>query len=354
MRTIARLQRALSWLGGLLLLGQFLSLPVQAAQVELPPAVQSLVAKARAEREVAIFVSTDARAGEPARILADAIEADLGVRLVVKLVSGAPDPIYVNQMVQEHKAGVKPKIDLLATVPPLLVTMRQAGLVAAVDWGALGIKSDEVASGLNAVYVAEIARPVIYNTKAVSAQDVPRSIDDLLAPRWKNKIVSSQLPDLFTTWAIGLGPDKAVELVQKLVKQQEMAFAPVPLAIRTQVASGQFPIGFGIRIGKELQAAKAPVAYAPIKAPVMPRLAVVVEGSASPAAAALIGWWMNNTASGRRLIADVLDWPRHTTPGTDLYELAKMTGGMSVAPITWWTDEFPAINARIDAALRAR
>lgn len=322
------------------------------AQVELPEGVSALLDAAESEGIVSLFVSTDARTAEDEARLEEAIAADLGIEIDFRLVSGAPDPVYIQQLVQQHNAGVEAPVDLIVTVPPLLAVINDAGALAATDWSALGADPSEVAEGVHGLFVAEFARPIFYNTDMLSAEELPTTLDELLSEEWKGKIVTAPLPNVFTPWAISLGKERLLEVIETLFVDLEVGIAPRPTAIRTLVESGQYPIGFGIRISGEQIENNSPVAYVPIKAPLVPRYAGVLEASPHKNAATLAAWWLSATPTGRTLAAEVLDWPRHTTPGSDLYDMAELMGGVDSAPADWWMNEAPEIDAAVAGLLQ--
>jgi ABC-type Fe3+ transport system substrate-binding protein len=309
------------------------------AQADLPEGVTALLEAAEAEGTVSLFVSTDARTAEDEARLEEGIANDLGIEIDIRLVSGSPDPVYIQQLVQQHNAGVEAPVDLFVTVPTLLGVLNEAGAIAATDWAALDANPDEIAQEVHGLFVAEFARPVFYNTDLLSADEVPTSIEELLSEEWAGRIVTAALPDVFSPWAIGLGQDETLDMVETLFVDLRVGIAPAPTAIRTLVESGEYPIGFGIRISADQIANNSPVAYAPIKAPLVPRFAGILENSDNKNAATLVAWWLSQTEGGQTLSAQVLDWPRHTIPGTDLYEMSELTNGVYSAPAEWWMTE---------------
>lgn len=309
------------------------------AQADLPEGVAALLEAAEAEGTVSLFVSTDARTAEDEARLEEGIADDLGIAIDIRLVSGAPDPVYIQQLVQQHNAGVDAPVDLFVTVPTLLGVLDDASAIAATDWAVLDADPDEIAEGVHGLFVAEFARPIFYNTDMLSPDEVPTSLDELLSEEWKGRIVTAALPDVFSPWAMGLGLEDTLEMVETLFVDLEVGIAPQPTAIRTLVESGEYPIGFGIRISSEQIANNSPVAYVPIKAPLVPRFAGVLENSNNKNAATVVAWWMSQTENGQTLSAEVLDWPRHTMPGTDLYEMSQLTNGVYSAPAQWWMNE---------------
>ncbi|MGW1146365.1 ABC transporter substrate-binding protein [Streptomyces sp. NPDC002454] len=319
----------------------------------LPSSLGPLADEAAKEGKVRVFVSTDSRTPAHARKLSRALRADTGVDLGIEFVGGEPDPAFANKLVQEAKAKVAPSIDVFATTPLVVKQLGGGGLVHPVDWAAMeGVAATDVWTGHHGIVVAEIARTVLYNTKNVKAEDAPRTLDDLLSDRWRGKIVTSGLPDVFSPLAAGMGADATLDFVRRLLEKGRVSLASVPTAIRTQVSSGEFPVGYGIRIGERQRTAKAPVDYAPVKVPVVPRAGLVVKGAKNPSAAQLFLYWLNATEQGRQQAYEVLDWPRHTTPGTDLHALAQKAGGVMTADTDWWMNEYEQVNKQVAGLLR--
>ncbi|MCM2390619.1 ABC transporter substrate-binding protein [Streptomyces albipurpureus] len=320
---------------------------------KLPSSLKSLSEKASKEGKLRLFVSTDSRTPAHARKLSRALHADTGVNIDITFVSGEPDPSFANKLVQESKAQVAPSIDVFATTPLVVKQLSGAGLIQQVDWGSMeGVDANDIWTQYQGIYIAEIARTVLYNTKAVKAADAPKSLEDLLTDKWRGKIVTAGLPDVFSPLAAGLGVDKMLDFVRRLLEGDRASMASVPTAIRTQVSSGEFPIGYGIRIGESQRAAKAPVDYAPIKVPVVPRAGLVIKGAKNPSAAQLFLYWLNATDEGRKKAFEVLDWPRYTTPGTDLHALAQKAGGVMTADIDWWMNDYEKANRQVAQLLR--
>ncbi|MEU5398101.1 extracellular solute-binding protein [Streptomyces sp. NPDC005963] len=319
----------------------------------LPSSLRQLADKATKEGSVRLFVSTDSRTPAHARKLARAFRADTGADIEIKFVSGEPDPAFANKLVQEAKAQVAPSIDVFATTPLVVKQLSGAGLVQSVDWGSMeGVAAADVWADQQGIYIAEIARTVLYNTKDVKADDAPKSLEDLLTDTWRGKIVTAGLPDVFSPLAAGLGVDKTLDFVRRLLENGRVSLASVPTAIRTQVSSGEFPIGYGVRIGERQRVSKAPVDYAPVKVPVVPRAGLVIKGAKNPSASQLFLYWLNATEQGRKQAYEVLDWPRYTTPGTDLHLLAEKAGGVMTAETDWWMNEYEKVNQQVAQLLR--
>lgn len=91
---------------------------------------------------------------------------------------------------------------------------------------------------------------VIYNKELVPAADAPKSLDDLLNPRWKGKIAMTDptLNETFLRWFYverqRMGEEKARAFFTGL-SDQNPTFFESGLTVSTNVNQGQFPVGIG-------------------------------------------------------------------------------------------------------------
>ena len=108
---------------------------------------------------------------------------------------------------------------------------------------------------------------VLYNTELVAPGEVPRTIDDLLDPKWKKKITMPD-PTQHTSTAQFLWNLRKIKgqgwlsFVRALAKQEPQlveSYSPVPNAL----ASGQALVG--IAYIKYVKQFKGPIAYAPME-----------------------------------------------------------------------------------------
>jgi iron(III) transport system substrate-binding protein len=136
-----------------------------------------------------------------------------------------------------------------------------------------------------------------YNTKMVSPNDVPRSWEDLLDPRWKGKIALEINMDVFiyltTTW----GEEKMIAYLKKL-REQAPIFTQGVTQTMTLLTAGEFPIAVSMSLHRTLilQAQGAPVAFAPIS-PVADEFVayVTVVDAPHPNSAKLFLRWLMTT-----------------------------------------------------------
>lgn len=91
---------------------------------------------------------------------------------------------------------------------------------------------------------------VIYNTRLVPAADAPKSLEDVLDPKWRGKIAMTDptLNDTFTSWFFmirkTLGEEKARQFFTSLAAQNPTMFES-GLTVSQNVNQGQFALGFG-------------------------------------------------------------------------------------------------------------
>jgi ABC-type Fe3+ transport system substrate-binding protein len=127
-----------------------------------------------------------------------------------------------------------------------------------------------------------------YNTNLVKPADVPKTYDDLLAPRWKGNMAWSTSPtsggplfigNLLSGW----GEDKAMPYLQKLSQQDIRNTNSSGRAVLDQVAAGQVPIALEV-FNDQVEASKAkgaPVDWVPLE-PVTAQLSRISLTKAPP------------------------------------------------------------------------
>ena len=91
-----------------------------------------------------------------------------------------------------------------------------------------------------------------YNTKLVPADQVPKTYEDLLDPKWKGKLAwrintSSGTPLFITTIRLTLGEEKATEYFDKLAQQKVINFGSGSArTLVDRVIAGEIPIALNI------------------------------------------------------------------------------------------------------------
>jgi iron(III) transport system substrate-binding protein len=104
----------------------------------------------------------------------------------------------------------------------------------------------------NGYWVLWIQLPltIFYNTRQVSEAEAPKSLEDLLDPKWRGKIAMPDptLNDIVTAWFYQLrqqwGDERAQRFFTGLAAQNPTMFESA-LTVSTNVNQGQFPLGIG-------------------------------------------------------------------------------------------------------------
>ena len=165
--------------------------------------------------------------------------------------------------------------------------------------------------GLDAVYANQrfvggynLTLPIAYNTKMVSAQEAPKTWEDLADPKWKGRkiIIEARLVPfamLGTEW----GKGKAIELTKKILSQQQPLIVQGGTTVANALAGGQVSIAVGtyaftIEGLKKQGAAVDWVAVSPL--PVLTSAEGVLKTAAHPNAGRFFAGWMG-TPEGQKI-----------------------------------------------------
>jgi iron(III) transport system substrate-binding protein len=250
-----------------------------------------------------------------------------------RVVIWGPTDAIVYQRMQEALDKQYPgiKIESFESIPePLvqrIIAESQAGKPAAVDVIQSGslralrplIDRDMLAPypgwekvfGLDAVYANQrlvggynLTLPIAYNTKTLSAQDVPKTWEDLADPKWKGRkiIIEARLVPfamLGTEW----GKAKAIELTKKIISQQQPLIVQGGTTVANALAGGQVSLAVGTYAFtiEGLKKQGAAVDWAPVTPlPVLTSAEGVLKTAAHPNAGRFFAGWMG-TPEGQKI-----------------------------------------------------
>ena len=227
-----------------------------------PERQQRLYELAKSEGEAVIYANMDVSAMKP---LTDGfMKRYPGAKAASVHFSGAA---IITRLDSEARAG-KPVSDV--------VLSGQLGVLALIDKKVAlryrspereffrdGLKDKE---GLWTAYMTNVMVSA-YNTRQVKKEEAPRSVEDLVKPRWKGKLtMDSQSYVWFGTMMQYLGEDAGLRFMKRL-NEQNISHQRGRRLMTQLVAAGEFDMAVETNLNSVLTLSKqgAPLAFAPIQ-----------------------------------------------------------------------------------------
>lgn len=262
--------------------------------------IAQLYNAARKEGRVVIWGPTDAIVYQRMQEVLD--KQYPGIK--IESFESIPEPL-VQRIIAESQAGKPAAVDVIqsGSLRALRPLIDRDMLAPYPGW--------EKLFGLDAVYADQrfvggynLTLPIAYNTKTVSAQEAPKSWEDLADPKWKGRkiIIEARLVPfamLGTEW----GKSKVMELTKKILSQQQPLIVQGGTTVANALAGGQVSIAVGTYAftieGLKKQGASVDwVAVSPL--PVLTSAEGVLKTAPHPNAGRFFAGWMG-TAEGQKI-----------------------------------------------------
>jgi iron(III) transport system substrate-binding protein len=208
----------------------------------------------------------------------------------------------VQRIVLEAQAG-QTNVDVLAvSIKDAMVLIKRDLLTkyATYDWVKsfenAGVTKNNILLDGYALSFFHLETPLIMNTNLVSKEAIPRSWEDVLNPRWRDKILLEQRAREWGYLAIRWSDERLREFAKKL-KEQKPRFARGGITLLQMMAAGEGALGtggYGYYI-LMLQKKGAPVDIAPVSpVGVGTRGFSVLKNAKHPVAAQLFAVWVSS------------------------------------------------------------
>jgi iron(III) transport system substrate-binding protein len=220
-----------------------------------PDRTQMLIDGAKKEGVVTLYTSL---AIDDANTLTAAFELKFGVK--VRIWRASTEDILQRAIV-ENRAS-RNDSDLFETDANGLEGLRREGLLQPVQSPAFAdlmpqaIKPEGwVASRLNIITGA-------FNTSAVNAEDVPKTYDELLNPKWKGKLgIEAGDTDWFATVVSSYGEERGLKLFRNIMSTNGASVRKGHTLIANLVASSEIPLALTTYLFKvnQLKSVGAPI-----------------------------------------------------------------------------------------------
>ena len=262
-------------------------------------AIDKLYSAAKKEGRVVIWGPTDGIVYEKMQELLD--KQYPGIK--IEHFESIPEPL-VQRIIAENQAGKPAAVDIiqsgsLRALRPLI----DRDLLASYPGWEKDFGLDAVYANHRFVGAYNLALPISYNSKAISAKDAPKSWEDLTEPKWKGKkiIIEARLVPfamLGTEW----GKEKAMALVNKILGQQPI-IVQGGTTVANALAGGQVSIAVGTYAFtiEGLKKRGASVDWiAPSPLPVLTSAEGVLKTASHPNAARFFAGWMG-TADAQKI-----------------------------------------------------
>ena len=262
-------------------------------------AIDKLYSAAKKEGRVVIWGPTDGIVYEKMQELLD--KQYPGIK--IEHFESIPEPL-VQRIIAENQAGKPAAVDIiqsgsLRALRPLI----DRDLLASYPGWEKDFGLDAVYANHRFVGAYNLALPISYNSKAISAKDAPKSWEDLAEPKWKGKkiIIEARLVPfamLGTEW----GKEKAMALVNKILGQQPI-IVQGGTTVANALAGGQVSIAVGTYAFtiEGLKKRGASVDWiAPSPLPVLTSAEGVLKTASHPNAARFFAGWMG-TAEAQKI-----------------------------------------------------
>jgi iron(III) transport system substrate-binding protein len=192
---------------------------------------------ARKEGEVTLYTSLSP---EDIAVLATAFEKKYGVKISVWRGSGEN---VIQRADAENRAG-RNTVDVFEAGDRQLEVFHRLNLLQKITAPALPDilpraippHGEWVGTRLNAF-------AAVYNTGLVKKEDLPKSYDNLLDPKWKGKLgVEAEDYDWFATIIGQLGEEKGLALFRKIAQTNGLSVRKGHTLLTNLVASGEVPL----------------------------------------------------------------------------------------------------------------
>ena len=198
---------------------------MRATAAQTSPKLADIIDKAAKEGEI-VYQAPDPDTGLPTgeflRDMSALTEKHFGVKIRVKIDNSLNFPASTAKVLTELKSAAPPSYDLMFQNLVSGLPLFENKAIEPTPWLELLPQltpKDLTWSGLVPVVDTQFVMPS-YNTRLVKAQDVPKSWDDLLNPKWKGKlgVLVNHEPWTMLSQPNAWGEEKTLAYLKKLME----------------------------------------------------------------------------------------------------------------------------------------
>lgn len=220
--------------------------PLAQAQTR-SPALLKVIEEAKKEGVLTIQWSAGRLGGDAGiRQIVEAMNRVYGTNVKLQFTPGPDFPRMLNKLTQEKAAGQSASSDIFLGTSNHIAQGTKNGMLTLLDWNSIverpapsDANMDRVAPKGAAIGMASRVVGITYNSRLVKGNDIPESMEDVFASKWKGRIAS-------TPYATGLyqfaAPDMLGYEYMKKYTQRLAAHIGglISCNVVERVASGEF------------------------------------------------------------------------------------------------------------------
>jgi iron(III) transport system substrate-binding protein len=308
-----------------------------AASVAAPAPVlsgplQELVQSARAEDGQVTLVSGPFYSSDNAPALIaefeQGMQARYGIPFKITDTFGGSQPEHGTKLVAEMQSGRAPITDLYTGTDPDVVRLWHAGVLVPVDWSKYEPSLPQEALGPENTALAwqTQMKALVYNTNLVARDEVPRTLLDVLNPKWASRVASTPYASGFDIAGIfGVGDEYITDWLRQFARTSLAGLLRCSEFVR--VANGEFAmLAVTCSNGdvRDLMAAGAPVDYVVLRD--IPAISYsyvgIPKGAAHPNSTTLFALYLVSL-EGQRLLWKYLSEDLDLIDGTNKQAIVK-------------------------------
>lgn len=281
-----------------------------------PEDAQSVYEAAKKEGKVVLWTALDVSLQK--RVAAKFNEKYPGI--AVEAFKIFPGPA-IERLVTENKSG-QTQVDIIDPNVGFLPILFERGLVESYPYDTVfGVDPQRLLFDQRGIVIGQYDIPISYNTNLVSS-DAIKSLDDLLDPRYRGKILVEAHAYGLAILGVKWGDDRLVDFIRKLIANRP-TIVNSPTATAEGLAGGQGAIAFGAYAARIslFKDQGAPIDWARVgPIPAQQVVSVPIKGGPHPNAAKLYAaFWA--TPEAQRIFYDE---QRHgMVLGKDAHERGK-------------------------------
>jgi iron(III) transport system substrate-binding protein len=241
--------------------------PTESASSALTPEVQRLLAAARdaGETELTVSWSANSLGGlEGAKRYEALFNRMYGTSIKITLTPGPSMVDMMAKITQEVAGGQKASSDLLLQAEGGYADLLKREVMEPYDYTRLSprITPEIVAAGNLGVEIYSTINAILYNTDLIPRAEAPRTLEDVLQPKWKGKVASTPYATGFDR--VTMRPEWGAERMKAYVTRlSDQIGGLLRLSEESRVVSGEFHMLVlgNSHAGRELKAKGAPIEF---------------------------------------------------------------------------------------------